>query len=691
MAKRWITKKYYGATNLYLKFWVGAPETTNEVTGIDLEGLELDPVRMPFGEDEEKYRLGKTGISFLYNQQIEDMLTYVENNNFQDSLFYDIVIEYDNDVWGLDWRGMVDWENIKRRGWYKSNSNLIYSEMKMDVKDCIWYFKKNDVTVDDIITNYHSYKGNNSNLVSFWEVIDGMAQEISLEWNIDSTNIRGDGYAYLCDVLPEFEGITRWEETNVLSFVNLILRYHCAYMITEGGMINIISRVRSSDQYSDLQVLSLKKINSETEKIKYHSFTTLHPYLGNFNSNQAFSGTKMLFADSLLYNTNTYGEDIERNWKEKIPFVGDADVDYSIYYDYTLSINQISLYDSNNFSILKDEDYFSNTQDFYELTVTKKSNKTKTWNEDSGLDKFNLYGDVTVTVSGIEASSDNTPELCADYTPVFLAETNGREVIDFNIDLFENTSGLESGNTTGHGFALFDNNGNEIIGVALSNPEWNIKDSNGWEQVYAGDGTEHHIDVTIDFDWSAGKADITIKDESSGTTNTYSGRPLINTTNVEEIRLKNFDGSIWNSGACYADWNQIKMTYPQPNFTDVSIQKGDYAIFQDTDGNDIIGGIVEITQDYITVVISENDIDDAVEVELSHHKGDNFRVENILNLTRAVDDYNMYYGNDVFEFEINNILWAYKEILFDNKEYKPRYAEVDYTADKTVVKAHEVT
>lgn len=114
----------------------------------------------------------------------------------------------------------------------------------------------------------------------------------------------------------------------------------------------------------------------------------------------------------------------------------------------------------------------------------------------------------------------------------------------------------ESGGSHGGGVSIVDSSGNEVIGFATSNPDWCIKDGNGWEELSSNDGdTNKWIKVKIIFDWDADTADIEAN-QDGGTVFTYADRPLINSTNVESIYFKGFanTGGGWESGTDQNMW-----------------------------------------------------------------------------------------------------------------------------------------
>lgn len=129
----------------------------------------------------------------------------------------------------------------------------------------------------------------------------------------------------------------------------------------------------------------------------------------------------------------------------------------------------------------------------------------------------------------------------------------------------------EDSGSHGGGVALYDNNQNEVIGFATSNPDWCIHDQDGWEELGSNDGDYNvWIKVKIIFDWSAGTATIE-GNQDGGSVYTYADRPLINNTNIESIYFKGFanTGDGWESGTIQEMWIDDFVAYGQS--TDPSV------------------------------------------------------------------------------------------------------------------------
>lgn len=112
----------------------------------------------------------------------------------------------------------------------------------------------------------------------------------------------------------------------------------------------------------------------------------------------------------------------------------------------------------------------------------------------------------------------------------------------------------------GGGLYLKDSNGDEIIGVATDNPQWEIKDRDGTQEVYSNpdvvtdDEYERWIYTRIDFNWGAGTADVTMRDTVSGYEDTYTARPLIQNTDVQSVHVANWQDTGWTTNSNMYYW-----------------------------------------------------------------------------------------------------------------------------------------
>lgn len=152
---------------------------------------------------------------------------------------------------------------------------------------------------------------------------------------------------------------------------------------------------------------------------------------------------------------------------------------------------------------------------------------------------------VIPNVTGIYTSSGTSQTTVADITPSY---TNGGKQID-EFEFFW----LETSDSHGAGVTLIDSGGNEVVGVATDNPQWDVYHSNGFTEVYSGDDYENWTRFRLTFDWANGEVTFYGEDMSTGSTasQTFS---LINNTDVESIEIRNYSGDSWNSSANMWYW-----------------------------------------------------------------------------------------------------------------------------------------
>lgn len=112
----------------------------------------------------------------------------------------------------------------------------------------------------------------------------------------------------------------------------------------------------------------------------------------------------------------------------------------------------------------------------------------------------------------------------------------------------------ETSYSWGGGISIVDSAGNEVFGMADDNPQWDIKDANGWRQVYGGDGYDRWIKYRIEFDWVNGNCSIYFEDLSTGSVYKESGIPLINATDVETLEIRNYHSDSWRTGSQFEMW-----------------------------------------------------------------------------------------------------------------------------------------
>lgn len=119
----------------------------------------------------------------------------------------------------------------------------------------------------------------------------------------------------------------------------------------------------------------------------------------------------------------------------------------------------------------------------------------------------------------------------------------------------------EASSSFGGGIRLFNSGGNEEVGLATNNPQWDVLDANGIEEVYAGDGEGRWVRYTINFDWSAGTFSTDFEDLQSGATYSDSSRPLVNGVDIEEIRIEYYSSGNFVTGSTGSSEKSIEMWF----------------------------------------------------------------------------------------------------------------------------------
>lgn len=112
----------------------------------------------------------------------------------------------------------------------------------------------------------------------------------------------------------------------------------------------------------------------------------------------------------------------------------------------------------------------------------------------------------------------------------------------------------ETNYSHGGGIQLLDSNGNEVIGVATDNPEWSIKDANGFREVDSADGYDRWVKFTIEFDWANGTCAVHFEDFNIGHVYEESGIPLVNATDVETVEIRNQNAESWDASSQFEMW-----------------------------------------------------------------------------------------------------------------------------------------
>ena len=113
----------------------------------------------------------------------------------------------------------------------------------------------------------------------------------------------------------------------------------------------------------------------------------------------------------------------------------------------------------------------------------------------------------------------------------------------------------ETDDSFGGGIRLFNSNGNVEVGTATDNPEWDIDDGNGVNQVYGGDGYGRWVRFRLTFDWGAGTFSADFEDLQSGSSFTDSGRPLKQGVDIERIQIEDYNKGGWAASGDVGDGN----------------------------------------------------------------------------------------------------------------------------------------
>jgi hypothetical protein len=132
---------------------------------------------------------------------------------------------------------------------------------------------------------------------------------------------------------------------------------------------------------------------------------------------------------------------------------------------------------------------------------------------------------------------------------------------------------LEEVSSYGGGVRLYDSSGSSVIGLLTDNPQWKVYDGGGnITQLYDGNGQyQDWIRVEVTFDWSAGTADVTYTNESTGTDRTETG-VSIGGNGVEKIQLSNYNSDTSSGGNFYMWIDDLKFvpstSTSGPSFSD---------------------------------------------------------------------------------------------------------------------------
>jgi len=159
---------------------------------------------------------------------------------------------------------------------------------------------------------------------------------------------------------------------------------------------------------------------------------------------------------------------------------------------------------------------------------------------------------------GINAGSGGNP--LAYIEP---SELSGGEQINYIEGYWQETS-----SSTGHGLMVQDSSGNDVLGVASGNPQFEIDSGNGFSRDQNEVVTSYDVWLywKVTFDWQNGDCDIYIFNEAEGVDKTYTNVPLKNNTNVARLEMRNNSREDWSSsGPCYSWQDNVLFNYDAPN------------------------------------------------------------------------------------------------------------------------------
>ncbi len=100
----------------------------------------------------------------------------------------------------------------------------------------------------------------------------------------------------------------------------------------------------------------------------------------------------------------------------------------------------------------------------------------------------------------------------------------------------------EDRSSNGAALRLYDSDGRAVAGFATDNPQWELFDANGWDQVYSGDGYDRWVHVEFSFDWADDAYAYRVTDLESGTVRT-GRRPLDSDRDLGSIAVENYGGN----------------------------------------------------------------------------------------------------------------------------------------------------
>jgi len=271
------------AGNVRLKFWY--TDTPDEQESINAICLKIDPINIPLEVDSgnNEFRYASTKIKFKYHANIESMLSNFESESDHNSVFMDIILDG-----SLYWRGILEWQNIRRSDYYIDDGTLKYKYITFDFSDAMAYLWKKNKTLSDasysdgivigtLLDNIFALLGFSSSDI----IIDTnikIDEDCGSSYNLDSLKIREISSNTTCTAfLKEF----------MLDFACFIyiLKGKVYVVARNGGSTLSItnSHIRKLDKCANLNSITYVRVFTNTE------VGNIYPFVINFEKTQ---GTK---------------------------------------------------------------------------------------------------------------------------------------------------------------------------------------------------------------------------------------------------------------------------------------------------------------------------------------------------------------------------------------------------------------
>jgi len=115
----------------------------------------------------------------------------------------------------------------------------------------------------------------------------------------------------------------------------------------------------------------------------------------------------------------------------------------------------------------------------------------------------------------------------------------------------------ETSSSTGHGFVMANSNGNVEFGTGTDNPQWEILDANGNQEVDGGGGYNRWVYTKCIFYWNNGTngtVDVEIHDPQAGKRRVFRDRPLKQGVDVDSIEVHEYHNGNLSSQTGIQTW-----------------------------------------------------------------------------------------------------------------------------------------